>query len=381
MKEPKELNQKNNDEGYCSMNVSRRHFISSVGVAAAGIMAGACGKKSNPAAPEEKKTYPEGSSRVATANVSSYDPNLLKTNLETMFTELGGLEDIIKKGDTVGIKINLTGGNWSAKSYQEQSGLPVGETYWTNPELLLAVGQICKDAGAGKIYILEAIYDWESVNNYGYKEVISSLGATFVDLNEKAPYSDYVKRQVGNKKMIYSSLTQNGVLNDLDCFISMPKAKLHKGAGVTHGMKNLVGTLPVPSGMYNSGGSNRAGIHNHRTQYDGNPDSNLCRVIMDLNNATPINLVVNDAVKTVLGSEGPWNRNEWALKPRNFNKLIAGKDPVAADAIATQIIGYDPMAADKTSPFPTGINYLKLASDLGMGNYDLEMIEVVGAGV
>ncbi|MBN2414005.1 DUF362 domain-containing protein [candidate division KSB1 bacterium] len=381
MKDPKDLNQNDMSRVNSSMNVSRRHFISSVGITAAGIMAGACSKKDNPAEPEKKKTYPEGSSKVATANVTSYNLTVLKSSLETMFTEIGGVDDIIKTGDTVGIKINLTGGNGSARSYETQSGLPVGETYWTNPELLRALGQLLKDMGVGKIYVLEAIYDWESINNYGYKQVIDSLGATFIDLNQTAPYSDYVQRPVGNQRLIYSSLTQNGVLNDLDCFISLPKAKLHKGAGVTHGMKNLVGTLPVPCGKYNAGGSNRSGIHQHRTQYDGNPDSNLCRVIIDLNHATPINLVVNDAVKTVLGSEGPWNRDEWALVPKNFNRLIVGKDPVATDAISTKIIGYDPMAEDKTWPFPTSINYLKLADELGMGNYDLEMIEVVGAGI
>ncbi len=367
--------------------VSRRRFISALSAATAGVLAGACGKEDNPAGPTKPKEYPEGASRVATARLTTYDYNTLKTELEKCFDLIGGLADIIPSGGTVGMKINCTGGDGSANGYQRDTGLPVGETYWTHPTVVKAVGELVLDAGAGKLYIVEAIYDWESINDFGYKQVIDELGAEFVDLNKTSPYSGYANRPVKNK-IIYSSLTQNGILNDFDCFISLPKAKRHKGGGVTHGMKNLVGTLPVPCGKYNNGAGHRAGIHQHRT-IDGNTTSNLRRVILDLNNATPINLVVNDAIHTVLGSEGPWNRGEWALRPVNFNRLIVGKDPVAVDSISTKVIGYDPMDNDnegtwgpsKDGNIPGGINYLKQAHELGMGNYDPEMIEVLGYGI
>ncbi len=380
MKNPNDRNEQEKRALNRYPHFSRRQFLTSAGLATAGLLAGACGKDS-PTEPKKTtpKVYPEGSSKVATAKLTSYDLSTLKSSIQTMLEQIGGVGDILKSGDTVGIKINLTGGAGSASSYERSSGLPVGETYWTNPVVLQAVCELMKDAGAGTIYVLEAIYDQASLDSFGYSDVINHVGATFVDLNGKAPYSGYASRPVGNYKLIYPNLTQNGVLNDLDCFISLPKAKVHIGAGVTHGMKNLVGTLPMPAGIYNNvGDSNRSKIHNHRDKFEGNPDSNLCRVILDLNHATPINLVINDAVKTVLGSEGPWNRQ---INPKSFNRLVAGKDPVAVDSISTKIIGYDPMAADMTKPFTTCINYLKKASELGMGNYDLDMIEVVGAGI
>jgi len=379
MKNPNDMHEQEKSELNRYTHFSRRQFLTSAGLATAGLLAGACGKDS-PTEPKKTtpKVYPEGSSKVSTAKLTGYDLSTGKSSIQTMLEQIGGIGDLVKTGDTVGIKINLTGGAGSASSYERSSGLPVGETYWTNPVVLQAVCELMKDAGAGTIYVLEAIYDQASLDDFGYTDVINHVGATFVDLNGKAPYAGYASRSVGAKKLIYSSLTQNGVLNDLDCFISLPKAKLHLGAGVTHGMKNLVGTLPVPCGLYNNGASNRAAIHNHHS-HDGNPDSNLCRVILDLNHATPINLVINDAVKTVLGSEGPWNRG--GLTPKNFNRLLAGKDPVAVDSISTKLIGYDPMAADLSKPFTTGLNYLKLAAEMGMGNYDLDMIEVVGAGI
>ena len=292
--------------------------------------------------------------------------------MELMFDALGGLNDIIRPGDTVGIKINLTGGYSQAVNYQNQTGLLPGETFWTHPEILRAVGELVTDAGAGHIYILEALYDWQSYSNFGYKAIGDYLDATPIDLNEKAPFSDYATRSVNGNPFIYNTLTQNAILDNLDCLISISKAKRHNGAGVTHGIKNLVGTLPLPVGLYNDGQGWRAAIHRHNL-HDGNTYSNLCRVIMDLHRASPIQLVVNDAIMTVLGGEGPWGN----ITPANFDTLVASKDPVAGDAIATLALGYDPMAPDGTVPFPQSLNYLRLANQLGMGEFDLGNIEII----
>ncbi len=84
---------------------------------------------------------------------------------------------------------------------------------------------------------------------------------------------------------------------------------------------------------------------------------------------------MNDAIKTVLGSEGPWTSR--GIVPFDFNKIILGKDPVAVDSISTSIIGYDPMAEDFTKPYFDSINYLKLATEEGLGEYDLDKIDVI----
>jgi uncharacterized protein (DUF362 family) len=253
--------------------------------------------------------------------------------------------------------------------------------YLTHPEIVRAVGELALDAGAGHIYIMEAVYEWGSFtyrdprSGLSHKDVAEQLGGTLVDLNQKAPYSDYVTRTVEGGGLVYGDLLQNAILDNIDCFVSLPKAKRHVGAGITHAMKNLVGTLPVPPGLYNKGASHRQGIHEHP---DG--DSDLCRVILDLNNATPIQLSVNDAIQTTLKGEGPWNTGRKRYTQTVFNTLITGVgDIVAADAVATSVIGYDPMAPGFSEPYPTAINYLELASEMGMGTYNLEQIEVVDA--
>jgi uncharacterized protein (DUF362 family) len=358
--------------------LSRRQFISAMGMGTAGLFLYKCKSSTEP--PETTPPDPNlGTADVAVTPVSSYERTAIKTAVQDSFEALGGIGDIVKTGDKVGIKINLTGGSGSYTS--SNAPLPPYELYLTHPEMVRAVGELVLDAGASELYILESVYndpaDWNYIDpnsELSYTSIAAELGATIINLNDTNPYNGYVVLPVPDP-FIYPTLTFNRILNEIDCFISMPKAKNHYGAAVTHGMKNLVGTLPVPCGLYNNGASNRAAIHNHRV-IDGDQDNNLVRVILDINRARPIHLVVNDAIKTTLKGEGPWNDY---LTPINFNKIIVSKDPVAADTIATQQINNKSANAD-TLPDPKGgntINYLKIAQEKEMGINYLPNINVI----
>jgi uncharacterized protein (DUF362 family) len=347
--------------------MSRRTFIGT----AAGAVAGLClwGRAAGAARTARGDLTP-----VALGHLTSYDRRTIRVALEDLLQSLGGLGDLVRPGDTVGIKINTTGGSTYATNYQSWTGKTPGETYWTHPEILRAIGELARDAGAGRIFVLEAADDTSAVPLFGYGTIIDALGATFIDLNLKSPYAGYATRSVGPDPFIYPEFVQNGVLDEIDCCISLAKSKWHNGAGVTHGLKNLVGTLPVPSGLYNAGQHFRIGLHQH-DELDGVRDSNLRRIILDLARATPIHLVINDAISTVRGGEGPWGP-PGSLVPVDFGKLVVAKDPVAADVVATWALGEDPMAADFAEPFSGGINYLRLAGDLGMGTSDLADIDL-----
>jgi uncharacterized protein (DUF362 family) len=360
---------------------SRRSFLAAAGAAGLAAVSG-CGKKNPTGPPAETPWTPPAlpnRSIVSVAEVTGYTRRELRNALVTMFDDLGGIGDVVS-GKTVGIKVNCTGGASNAGTTP-----PAVEMFWTHPEVLKAVGELLKDAGAKTLYVIEAVYDDASFRNFGFSDAATYLGATLVDLNGTAPGTAFVKRSVGGGYILYPTLTQNSILDRCDCIVSLPKAKQHAGAGVTHAMKNLVGTLPMS--QYSSGfASNRTAIHNHR-ELDQNINSNLRRVVVDLNQATPIHLAVTDAIKTALSGEGPWIRG---FRAATFNRLVASKDPVAADSIATKVIGFDPMAGDgegvwggqdQGNPGDAGINYLKLASEKGLGNYDLQKIEVKGTAV
>jgi uncharacterized protein (DUF362 family) len=100
--------------------------------------------------------------------------------------------------------------------------------------------------------------------------------------------------------------------------------------------------------------------------------------VMDLNRARPVNLSLIDGIKTVDGSEGPWNGN---LRVQNPGILIGGKNPVATDAVAVAAMGFDPAAEYPNPPFLRAENHLNLARSLGLGSNRLEDIEIRGAAL
>jgi uncharacterized protein (DUF362 family) len=61
--------------------------------------------------------------------------------------------------------------------------------------------------------------------------------------------------------------------------------------------------------------------------------------------------------------------------------VIAGTNPVATDAVAAAVMGYDPQAARGTPPFRDCDNTLRLAEALGVGTTDLTRIDVRGLPV
>ncbi len=230
-----------------------------------------------------------------------------------------------------------------------------------------------RDAGARELYIVEAVYDPESYRRYGYEEVAKALDAKLIDLNDTQPYSDFASTPVGKDWFIYGKFDFNHILEEVDAFISAAKMKCHCRCGVTQSMKNLVGL--VPASHYRLGSQDwwRSALHGP----DNETRTRLPRAVVDLNRARPIHLALIDGIKTGQAGEVP----RGAFAPVQPGVLIAGKNPVAADAVATAAMGFDPTADYPTAPFLNGDNHLNLARDLGIGTNRLEEIEVVGATI
>jgi len=309
------------------------------------------------------------SHRVAIAQVADYEKGLLRRQMQTLLDGIGGLQDIVAAGDRVAIKVNLTGGT----AARPPAGLPAIETHVTHPEVVRALGEALRDAGARELFIVEAVFDAYSFPLWGYEDIARSLDATLINLNLRQPYDDFASVRVGDGWFIYEAFTFNRILQEVDAFVSVSKMKCHCIAGVTHTMKNLVGLAPVWYYMRNPRDGYRTAFHG-----ESGADTRLPRVIVDLNRARPIHLALIDGIKTVEGGEGPWNGT---LNPVQPGVLLAGKNAVATDAVATAVMGFDPTADYPTAPFTHGDNHLNLAAGLGLGTNRLEEIEVVGASI
>ncbi len=352
-----------------SRALSRRDFLRSAGLAAAGLLAAGCQVKEPPAT---EKTPAKAGTRptVAIATAHDYAREQIYAHVRDLLDAIGGLSDVVSRGDRVAIKVNLTGGT----SIRPLRGVSAIESYITHPEVVRALGQLLRDAGARELLIVEAVYEWASYVQWGYEEVAEAIEAELIDLNDTAPYNDFAQTAVGDGSFIYDHFTFNHVLEDVNAFVSVSKMKNHYSCGVTHTMKNLIGL--VPARFYRLTAQD-----NYRSAFHGQGDAfstRLPRVIMDLNRARPIHLGLIDGIKTTQGGEGPWIETMSPIAP---GVLIAGKDVVATDAVATAAMGYDPTIEPPNSPFLRSDNHLNLAYDLGLGTNHLDQIDVVGSSI
>ena len=104
-----------------------------------------------------------------------------------------------------------------------------------------------------------------------------------------------------------------------------------------------------------------------------------------------------DGIGTMAGGEGPWVTVPRARRSTRFKRalgiatpmehpvhplrpglLIAGTNCVNTDAVATALMGFEPMADRGAAPFENCDSTLKLAERLGIGTRDLSRIEVRG---
>jgi uncharacterized protein (DUF362 family) len=243
----------------------------------------------------------------------------------------------------------------------------------THPEIIRALCELLLDAGAGKLYVVEAIFDEASYGTYGYEDITPEFSAELIDLNKYAPFKGFTSLSVGSGAFIYEDFTGNPVLEEIDAFVSVSKMKCHYEAGVTHTMKNLVGMVPAHAYRLEENHWWRSGLHGRGDEVK----KRLPKVIVDLNRARPISLAVIDGIMTAEGGEVP----RGSFNPVTPGVLLVGKNSVATDAVATAVMGFDPQSEAPNTPFLRGDNHLNIAKNMGLGSNNLDEIKVVGETV
>ena len=349
-------------------NLSRRDFLRLFGIAYASLLVTNC----QPAPTAVATPPPPSASKtpVSISRVQTYDRATIESQMQTLIDQLGGLGDVVKPGDSVAIKTNLTGGVFSGRL----NGVTAEESFVTHPEVVRALVKQVQAAGAKEIFIVEAVYEWESYREWGYEDIASDLGVKLIDLNDSKPFADFVEMSVGPDSHIFKNFTFNSILKDVDVFMSVSKMKNHYLAGVTHTLKNLYGLVPYRFYRLNEQDKYRSGFHGTETQ----TRQRLPRIIVDINRARPIHFSLIDGIRTTQGGEGPWISSITPIEP---GVLIAGKNAVATDAVATAVMGHDPLDDYPDSPFVRCDNHLNLAAQAGLGTNRLDEIDVLGAQI
>ena len=246
----------------------------------------------------------------------------------------GGMSAFVKSGDTVILKPNLA---W---------GKPPEGAANVNPEVLGAVIQLCQEAGASGILVVEHAINATSIafDISGAAMVCKNANVRMLDLGSANLY-----KTVPFKKGV--NLTSDEVALDVlecDCLINIAIMKHHTGAGMCGCMKNLMGAV-----------WNRQRYHAQASMLQ--KSENLQQCIADLNTAVRPTLCILDAVRCLLtnGPQGPGQVKE-------AKTVMVSTDPVALDTLGAQLCGFD----------LDTIGHLKVGAQLGIGKCDPAQIKV-----
>jgi uncharacterized protein (DUF362 family) len=183
----------------------------------------------------------------------------------------------------------------------------------------------------------------------GYTEMAQSLHIPLVNLHS----GEMVDVSVPGA-FVFDKITLHRSLADIDLLCSVPMMKTHVLAGVTLGMKNLIGLYP--GSVY---ASVRAGVHERAAKAGSR---GVAFEIVDMVRANKLGLVVVDG-STAMEGNGP---TEGSLM--KMGVIVAGTNPLATDMVAAGIMGF------KTEEIPT----FTCAHRAGMGPSSIEEIEVRG---
>jgi uncharacterized protein (DUF362 family) len=335
---------------------------------------------------------PKPSLPVSIARCPSYGTDLVLRQLETMADQLGGIAKLVA-GKTVAVKVNLTG-----NPRQKMLGLPANRTYHVHPDVVLATAALLDRAGARRIRFLECTYQNGPFEPYleGAGWDMKALGALkaavdYEDTHNLGKGKQYHEVKVPWGGSLFPAYHLNHSYIDCDVYVSLAKLKNHANAGVTLGIKNNFGV--TPTSLYSHREPNErstsariALFHTGREQPAAGlpqeldpksprrPTYRVPRHTVDSIGIRPIDLTIIDGIETCSGGEGPWVPGVALQKP---GLLLAGRNAVCTDSVATAVMGYDPMAAAATGPFP-GDNHLAMAAALGLGTNNPKEIEVLG---
>ncbi len=186
----------------------------------------------------------------------------------------------------------------------------------------------------------------------GYTDLARSLRLPMVNLHT----GDLVDVKVPGA-FVFERLTIHRALLETDLLCSVPMMKTHSLAGVTLGMKNLIGAYP--GAVYQAV---RGRMHDATAKVE---PSGTAAAIVDMVRANKLGLVVVDG-STAMEGNGP---TEGTLVP--METIIAGTNPLATDMVAASLMGFG------VSEVPT----FTWANKAGLRPERLDEIEIRGESI
>lgn len=246
---------------------------------------------------------------------------------------LGGMGRFVKAGHKVVIKPNMSFAN------------PPEMATTTHPEVVRALAELCREAGAAEVRILDHPLRSPEVclQRSGILDACKAMDPYMVQgLNVPGFFADADIPK--GKEMRANAFLREALRADV--LIAAPVAKSHGSTGVSLSMKGQMGLI-----------WDRGVMH---SRYD------LDEAIVDLYTRVTPALTVIDATR-VLTTNGPFGPGK-VITP---NTVLASADGVAADAATVARFEWWGRSMQ-----PRQVRHLRLAHERGLGRLDIENLRV-----
>jgi len=188
--------------------------------------------------------------------------------------------------------------------------------------------------------IIEEAYN-QVLTVTGTKEILDEFNIKATNFEE-----DYLVVDNPQGEFLHSLILARAVI-ETEILISLPKLKTHSSALLTGCIKNSFGCVPGPV---------------KSTYHNAEKEGKFASMFVDVFAYAKPALCIMDGIVGMEG-EGPSEG-----RPREIGVILASEDAVALDAVASAIIGYEPLR------IPT----IRVASRRGLGEGNLKKIEIVG---
>lgn len=280
-------------------------------------------------------------STVGITRCDNYEQEKISDAVKGCLSLIGDLEDLIKPDMKVLLKPNLL-----------SAALGPEMAVNTHPTVIRALVDIFQNDYKCKVYIGDSCGSLRSGSTYKafrttlIDKISEETGATIVNFD-----NDETLDIINDKAAIVKTFKIAKTVKTVDLVVSIPKLKTHGLTRYTGALKNMFGSIPA---------NGKKNVHLLA------PKSRLmARALVDVYEMLQPDISIMDAV---IGMEG---NGPNAGNPRKVGLIIASRDDVALDAVASSIIGFNPMS----------VPMIKDAYERGLGNADMNSIEVLGEDI
>ncbi len=251
---------------------------------------------------------------------------------------MGGMSNIVKRGDKVLIKINTV------------IPVPANEGFTTDPRMLEALIELVQEQNPAQILIGERCAMGGDTRNAmevcGMAAVAERTGAELCPF-DNVPFDMYkIDRPIS-----FNEFPVPRPVRDADVYIGLPKMKVHVHTTFTGAMKLQFGNLPDYDWM----------VRCHR--------DDIYQKICNLTRAANPKWFVMDSLYACQGN-GPFSAYRDDLI-KDFNTICGGPDPVAVDTVCEALMDWDEPGMNVPSTV--------LGNAEGLGTNNMDEIELTGA--